>query len=176
MPHTEDPKALSDGWLKGKCQRLFGAGVIALVLFAVACGGDSSSTTISPAVGDDITTSPPAGSVSAMPSDDSSEGAIQGRWNGTWTSTSSPGLNGTFHIDFTQAGEQLTGDITISDTPCITTGTITGKLAGDRITFGAVQGAQTIAYTGTISGTSMSGTYSAPQCGNGKGDWKASKA
>jgi len=113
---------------------------------------------------------------SPTPSGSSAAGAIQGPWDGTWTSTSSPGANGTFHIDFTQSGIQLTGSITITNTPCITTGIITGALAGNRITFGAVQGAQTIAYTGTIADASMSGTYAAPQCGNGIGNWHATKA
>jgi serine/threonine protein kinase len=120
-------------------------------------------------------TSPPVVTASLTPSESAAAGAIQGPWDGTWTSTNSP-ANGTFHIDFTQSGIQLNGSITITNTPCITTGTITGALAGNRITFGAVQGAQTIAYTGTISGTSMSGTYAAPQCGNGTGNWHATKA
>jgi len=151
--------------------------MVTLVMVAAACGGSGSSGAASPSGAGPVTTStPPSNTSSATPSESAAAGAIQGRWDGTWTSTSSPGTSGTFHIDFTQSGIQLNGSITIKNTPCITTGTITGALAGNRITFGAVQGAQTIAYTGTISGPSMSGTYDAPQCGNGKGNWRATKA
>ena len=100
---------------------------------------------------------------------------MTGTWPGTYESTSTPGANGTFTIQFTQTGSQLTGSIDIQGTPCITTGTISGTLSGGQITFGAVEGAQTIAYTGSVSGNTMSGTYSAPQCDNGKGTWTATK-
>ena len=156
---------------------LFAGAVVTLVLVAAACGGSGSSGAPLPtATGPVATTAPPVVTASPTPSESGAAGAIQGPWDGTWTSTSSPGANGTFHIEFTQSGIQLNGSITIRNTPCITTGTITGALAGNRITFGAVQGAQTIDYTGTITGTSMSGTYAAPKCGNDVGNWHATKA
>jgi hypothetical protein len=101
---------------------------------------------------------------------------VAGTWNGTWQSTSSPGATGTFQMTFTQTGQSLSGPIQITGTPCITTGTITGTLNGTTIDFGAVKGQQTITYTGTWSGNVMSGTYSAPSCGDGKGDWQAARS
>lgn len=148
---------------------------VLLVLVAAACGGGASGPA-SPTGTGHVATSPPVVATSPTPSQSGAAGAIQGPWDGTWTSTSSPGSSGTFHIDFTQSGDQLNGSITITNTPCITTGTITGVLTGSQITFGAVKGGQTIAYTGMVSGTSMSGTYAAPQCGNGIGKWDATKA
>ena len=156
---------------------LFGGAVVTLVLVAAACGGSDSSGAASPTgTGRPATTAPPVVTASSTPSESGAAGAMQGPWDGTWTSTSTPGANGTFHIEFTQSGVQLDGSITITNTPCITTGTITGALNGNRITFGAVKGAQNIAYTGTISGTAMSGTYAAPQCDNGIGVWQATRA
>lgn len=153
---------------------LFAGAALTLVLVAAACGGSDSSA--APPTGTAATTAPPAVTASSTPSDSGSADAIEGPWDGTWTSTSTPGASGTFHIEFTQSGDQLNGSITITNSPCITTGTISGALDGNSITFGAVKGSQNVAYTGTISGSSMSGTYAAPQCDNGVGDWTATKA
>lgn len=155
----------------------FAGAVLTLAVVAAACGGnDSSGAASASGTGTAITTQSPSATASSEPSESAAAGEIQGGWDGTWTSTSDPGVDGTFHIDFTRSGAVLNGSISITDTPCITTGTITGTLDGDNIEFGAVQGTQNIAYTGTISGSSMSGTYAAPQCGNGTGDWEATKA
>lgn len=103
--------------------------------------------------------------------------AIDGRWNGRYSSTSSPGSDGAFEVTYTtSANGQLSGSIQIHDTPCVSTGTVKGRLQGTSITFGAVHGAQTIAFTGTLSGSAMSGTYDAPDCGHGKGTWTATRA
>lgn len=162
---TFQPASLG-GWF-----RRLPMSLLALTLFAVACSSTTSSATSTTGANGGIVTSPPA-----VSSTESGSGGIDGRWNGTWTSTTSGGASGGFHIDFTQSGNQLTGAISIAGTPCITTGTITGSLSGNTISFGAVKGSQTIAYSGSVSGSSMSGDYTAPQCGNDKGTWTASKA
>jgi hypothetical protein len=180
MPHTRNMEAPLGKRLErtpARRRSLLGGVLATLVLVAAACGSSDSSGAASPTgTGLPATSAPPVVTASSTPSDSGAAGDIQGPWDGTWTSTSTPGANGTFHIEFTQSGDQLNGSITITNTPCITTGTITGALNGNSITFGAVKGAQTIAYTGTISGASMSGTYAAPQCDNGIGDWRATKA
>jgi hypothetical protein len=56
---------------------------------------------------------------------------------------------------------------------CLANGIVTGTLTGSSISFGAVSGAVTITYSGTISGNTMQGTYDAPTCGNAKGNWSA---
>ncbi|MDP9226266.1 MAG: hypothetical protein M3P18_20995, partial [Actinomycetota bacterium] len=133
-------------------QSLLASAVVMLVPLAAACGSSGSSGAASPSrTGGIVTTAPLVVTASPTASESGAASAIQGPWDGTWTSTSD-GVNGTFHIDFAQSGIQLNGSIVITNTPCITAGTITGTLAGNRITFGAVQGAQTIVYTGTISG------------------------
>jgi hypothetical protein len=140
-----------------------------LVFVAVACGG---STT--PQAGS--STPPASSSGSPSPSPSTSSNSLTGTWTGTYQSTTTTSAYGTFTIVFTQAGSQLNGTIDIKNSGCISTGTITGTVSGGTITFGAVKGAQTIDYTGTVSGTTMSGTYSAPQCAHGKGTWTATRS
>ena len=100
---------------------------------------------------------------------------INGTWNGTWKDTTDSG-NGTFVVNWLQAGSQLTGTITVKGAPCLTTGLVTGTVNGSAITFGAVSGAVTINYTGSVSGNTMSGTYTAPTCGDAQGNWSATKS
>lgn len=118
-----------------------------------------------------------AASPSSSPLKAAVPSAIDGRWNGTYSSTSSPGSDGTFEVTYrTSASGQLSGTIAIHSTPCVSTGTVNGRVQGTTITFGAVHGAQSIAFTGSVSGNEMSGTYDAPDCGHGKGTWTASRA
>jgi hypothetical protein len=70
-----------------------------------------------------------------------------------------------------QSGSRLTGSIRLSTQP----GTLrlTGRLDGTRITFGTV-GSAAITYAGTVSGSSMSGTYQVG--GASGGSWSANKS
>jgi hypothetical protein len=99
---------------------------------------------------------------------------MTGKWSGTYSSTTDAST-GTFAILFRQDGTQLTGSISIQPPGCVNEGAITGTLNGTTIAFGAVKGAQTIDYTGSVSGNTMSGTYSAPGCDHAKGTWTATK-
>jgi hypothetical protein len=142
---------------------------LGLAVFAACSNGSAPSGSSS--------TPPAPGPTTASPTPTQSVAdTLTGTWTGTYESTSTTGANGTFTIQFTQTGSQLSGTIDIQGSPCITTGTISGALNGGQITFGAVKGTQTIAYAGSVSGSTMSGTYSAPQCDNGKGTWTASKS
>lgn len=69
----------------------------------------------------------------------------------------------------------MSGTIEISDTPCLTGGSITGTLKGNSIDFGVVSGSYQVDYKGSVTGDTMTGTYST-DCGNGKGTWEASKS
>ncbi len=100
---------------------------------------------------------------------------LNGPWNGTWQDTSPDTSNGSFAVTFVQAGNNLSGTITISGAGCITAGTVTGTVNGSTINFGAVSGQVQITYDGTVSGNKMQGTYSAPTCGNAKGNWSATQ-
>ena len=88
---------------------------------------------------------------------------------GTWNGTYSGKYSGTFVLTWVQSGAGLVG--TIALTSPNTTLHITGNATGSSINFGAVG---SVAYTGTISGNTMSGTY-VEAGGGGNGSWSAMK-
>ena len=90
--------------------------------------------------------------------------------SGTWTGQYTGASQGTFSLTWQQSGSDLTGTIDISELG--STINITGKLTGDKISFGTV-GSLAITYAGSVSGNTMSGTYQAP---TGAGTWNATKA
>jgi hypothetical protein len=89
---------------------------------------------------------------------------------GTWNGQYGGAFSGTFVLRWTQSGSSLTGTIRISN-PANTLG-VHGTLNGSAISFGTV-GGRAITYTGTVSGTSMSGSYTTP---DGGGSWSASES
>jgi hypothetical protein len=87
---------------------------------------------------------------------------------GAWSGQYGGAFSGTFTLHWQQTGANLTGTIVLSN-PHGTYG-ITGSVHNGAIKFGAVDvGAK---YTGTVSGKSMSGSYTSPQ---GGGSWSAHK-
>jgi len=88
--------------------------------------------------------------------------------SGTWSGHYSGGYNGTFTLRWTQRGSKLTGTIKLSQP----SGTydVSGSVHGSAISFGAVTVGAT--YTGSVSGSSMSGKYNATPSG---GSWSATK-
>lgn len=99
---------------------------------------------------------------------------LGGTWSGTWANSTPDDATGTFEIAWTQDGTKLSGTITIDGTPCLSGGTITGKIRGNAINFGVVEGQVEVNYAGEVEGDTMSGTY-ATSCGNANGDWEATK-
>jgi hypothetical protein len=88
---------------------------------------------------------------------------------GTWVGSYSGAFSGTFRFTWTQTGSKLHGTIHLSN-PVGNYG-ISGFVGrGGAIQFGVVGAGAT--YKGTVSGTSMSGTYKSPQ---GGGSWSAHK-
>lgn len=96
---------------------------------------------------------------------------VTGTWPGTWQDAA--GASGTFTMQFAQTGNQISGPITIEGSTCVSQGTISGTIDGDQITFGAVKAGNSVDYTGTISGDTMSGTWASPACGGDSGTWEA---
>ena len=128
---------------------LLGVAAAAVMLLAIGCS--SSGKTSNPTTA----TSPAAA------------GGVSGNWTGTYDGS----FSGTFSLSWTQAGSNLTGTIMISGFGNAPT-SISGTLQGNSIHFGSVGGQ--VQYTGTLSGSSMSGTWTL--AGNaGHGSWKASK-
>ena len=96
--------------------------------------------------------------------------ASNAKLGGIWSGSYSGSYAGTFTIHWRQKSSgALTGTITLSR-PHGTYG-ISGKVRGFAITFGAVGAGAT--YTGSVSGSSMSGHYKTGD--GGSGHWSAHK-
>ena len=92
--------------------------------------------------------------------------------SGSWSGTYGGAYSGTFKVHWTQSGSALHGSIWITYKGSTAKTTVTGKLNGADIKFGAVGPVGTITYTGSVSGSSMSGHYTTP---SGGGNWSAHK-
>jgi len=148
-----------------------GGAVIACGVLLAACSSSSSSSAAStPAGGTEATTAPSSSSFEATGSPVSSS-TVDGKWNGSYQPNG--GGSGDFSVTFTQTGSSLDGTLSIS-VACLDGAKVTGKVNGDSIDFGSVQGQCTVDYKGTIKGDQMSGTYGLGQ--GTAGTWTASKA
>jgi hypothetical protein len=136
---------------------------------ASATPSATASPTPSPTLTATVT---PAATATATPSA-TGLGALSGAWMGTWANET-PAAIGTFTLTWAQQGTLLVGAIGVTGSNCISAGNVTGNLDGNKISFGAVEGTKTITYVGTVSGNTMTGTYSS-ECGPSKGTWTAVK-
>lgn len=89
--------------------------------------------------------------------------------SGTWSGTYGGAYRGTFTLHWKQSGSKLSGTIKLSNPK--SEPSIKGSVHGSSIRFGTVGGAA-ITYSGSVSGTSMSGNYHTP---GGGGPWSAHK-
>ena len=92
-----------------------------------------------------------------------------GSLTGTWSGTYNGAYRGTFILHWTESKSQLTGTIKLSN---VGRTSITGSVRGTTIRFGTVGNARAITYSGSVSRTSMSGTY---KTGGVGGSWSAHK-
>lgn len=76
-------------------------------------------------------------------------------WLGTWVSDND--ATGSLDVMFTQTGTQLRGTVEVGGTACFTTGTITGTVSGNTITFGVASGASDIEYSGGVAHDAVTG-------------------
>ena len=150
--------------------RIGGAIIVCGLLLAACSSSSSSSAASTPAGGTEATTAPSSSSFEATGSPVSSS-TVDGKWNGSYQPNG--GGSGDFSVTFTQTGSSLDGTLSIS-VACLDGAKVTGKVNGDSIDFGSVQGQCTVDYKGTIKGDQMSGTYGLGQ--GTAGTWKASKA
>jgi hypothetical protein len=145
-------------------------------LLMTACS--SSSTSAPPPPSTAPVAAIPAASASASASASvsasaSATGAASAGLSGTWAGTYSGPYQGTFTLTWRQSSSLLSGTIKLSNPP----GTlpIHGTAAGGTIRFGSV-GSVAITYSGTVSGSSMSGTYQVHVGNSASGPWSASRA
>jgi len=150
--------------------RIGGAVIVCGVLLAACSSSSSSSAASTTAGGTEATTAPSSSSFEATGSPVSSS-TVDGKWNGSYQPNG--GGSGDFSVTFTQTGSSLDGTLSIS-VACLDGAKVTGKVNGDSIDFGSVQGQCSVDYKGKISGDQMSGTYDVG--GGVGGTWKASKA
>jgi hypothetical protein len=107
---------------------------------------------------------------------------IGGTWTGSYRSSVYSEVHGTFRATFIVGKKDpaaFTGSITIAGSPCVTHGTLSGRINGNQITFGVVNAEKRISYTGVISGSTLSGGYTAesvPTCKGDTGGWDASRS
>ena len=92
--------------------------------------------------------------------------------SGTWSGQYSGSYNGNFTLRWHQTGAKLHGTIHLS-APAETL-RINGTVTGGTIKFGTV-GSAAITYSGTVSGSSMSGQYQVHDGSGAGGPWSASK-
>jgi hypothetical protein len=145
----------------------------ALAMTLAACSS-SSSTVQGPASQPAGANSAAAPAASAPQSAAAASAAgLSGRWSGQYSGA----YQGTFVLRWHQSGSRLSGRITLS-APSRGTLAIHGKVVGGAIRFGTV-GSEAITYSGSVSGSSMSGTWKIQGPGGaaaGGGPWSASRS
>jgi hypothetical protein len=151
--------------------RIGGAVIGCGVLLAACASSSSSSAPSSPAGGTEATSAAPSSSSLEATGSPVSSSTVEGKWDGSYQP--SGGGSGDFSVTFSQTGSSLDGTLSIS-VACLDGAKVTGKVNGDSIDFGSVQGQCSVDYKGTIKGDQMSGTYDVG--GGVGGTWKASKA
>jgi hypothetical protein len=159
-----------------------GAAGLALLTMLAGCApaSPSSGSSASPSVevSGEVSTSPapePSPTPSARPST-TPLGSLSGTWKGTWTNETPFAAVGTFTLTWAQQGTKLYGALGVEGSNCLTAGNVTGTIAGNKISFGAVEGDVTIEYVGTVSDDDrMVGTYET-DCGDASGTWTAIRA
>ena len=145
----------------------------ALLIAACSSSGSPTTTTSAPPAAAAVTTTSAAPSpaataaaTTAAPSD------LAGSWSGTYSGD----YSGTFALNWQQSGSALTGTIKISSfgkSP----ENIQGTVDGSNIKFGTVGAANAVTYTGSFSGSSMSGSWKiTASTGSAGGSWNASKS
>jgi hypothetical protein len=93
---------------------------------------------------------------------------------GTWSGQYSGAYSGSFTLTWKQSGSRLHGSIHLSNPDGVSN--INGTVSGTAIQFGTV-GSTAITYSGTVSGSSMSGEYDVHGGGETlSGEWSATRS
>lgn len=171
MPaHTPSPRD------RGACHRppsrlrasiLLTGAIPVVALLATGCSsGSASSVTTAKVSSAAAAASTPASAPASTTTAPATAGDLSGTWNGTYNGS----YSGTFTVKWTQSGSNVNGTIALPSVG--TTERLNGTVSGDKITFGTV-GSFAVTYSGTFSGSSMSGTYNVT--GSPAGNWSATK-
>jgi hypothetical protein len=140
------------------------------VALALAACGSASSPASSPTSAALAATPPAATSAPPPTATQTSSAGLSGTWNGKYDGS----YSGTFSLTWQQSGSDLSGTIDVSGIGSSIP--IHGTVNGSAISFGTV-GSTEITYSGSVAGSSMSGTYQIKTAsGSTGGSWSASKA
>jgi hypothetical protein len=143
----------------------------ALAMTLAACSGSGSNTAQVTATQSAKAKSAAAPATSA-PAQAAAASGLSGKWRGQYSGA----YQGHFLLRWHQSGSRLTGTIALS-APARGTVPIHGTVQGSTIKFGTV-GSEDITYSGSVSGSSMSGTWQIKGAGGaaGGGPWSASRS
>jgi hypothetical protein len=108
---------------------------------------------------------------------------LTGTWDGTWINDASfgtPQATGPFTMTIVHKDGRITGTVEVDGPTCVRSGTVDGTVTGAGVEFGWVFGDYDVAFEGRVSGSRMTGTYSAIACPPNQhitvfGDWEATK-
>jgi hypothetical protein len=140
-------------------------GAAALLLAACSSAGSSGNTSTNTTATHSAAAQAPAAPASSAPAA-ATHGALSGTWHGQYGGS----YQGTFVLHWLESGSKLNGHINLSNPGGALP--IHGTVNGGSIQFGTV-GSYQITYTGTVAGSSMSGSY---KVGSSQGgNWNASK-
>jgi hypothetical protein len=137
-----------------------------------ACSSSGGGTTPPPSA--PAATTAPAAAATTPAAVATTSAAATSALSGAWSGQYSGAYSGTFKLHWNQSGSTLSGTINV---PALGgSQPIHGTVNGSTIKFGTV-GSEAITYNGSVSGSSMSGTWkiSAPT-GSAGGSWSAAKS
>ena len=169
--HTPSPRN------RGACHRspwrlrasiLLTGAIPVVALLATGCSSGSASSVTTAKVSSAAVV---ASTAASTPASTTTAPAMAGDLTGTWNGTYNGSYSGTFTVKWTQNGSNVDGTIALPSVG--TTEQLNGTVSGDKITFGTV-GSFAVTYSGTFSGSSMSGSYNVT--GSPAGNWSATKA
>jgi hypothetical protein len=134
--------------------------------------GMTALAAVAPGWGNPTWASAPAAHPQGHTATPSKHEPLSGKWSGHYSGS----FSGTFKLAWQQSAQNLSGTIIVSgfnNTPT----SIHGTVHGVSIRFGTV-GSESITYSGSVSGKSMSGTWSIQAGGRslGQGSWDASRS
>ena len=103
---------------------------------------------------------------------------LTGTWVGFWDSDE-PGYSGGVTLNLVQEGSTISGTATITNSYCISGGTISGNVEGSIVTFGVVSVTEggDIYFSGAFTSTTMSGAYgvTSGECEGDSGSFSLTK-
>ena len=83
---------------------------------------------------------------------------VNGPWKGTWTGAA---VSGGVSLDIAQSGSSLTGVATLTGSACVSAGSLSGKVDGDKVSGSVDSGGDSWKFDGAVADgdATISGTY-----------------